>query len=367
MPTLAELAFAEANLLKCKGYDPKFINKNISISATSPLSATMKKALPDVKGDTKGILKYTAMSVLFNKKRKVPFYAAYNIDGKEKSNKTARPKFQTDPRFNAEQQLGYPFYDLRTGPETEFEIGHMASNNEMGRGKEGKLKAFQTFHFTNSVPQAEKLNSGIWQGLEAYIIKEAATIKKNKRICVFTGPLLTSKDPRYVEDESFKIPLLFFKVIIFPTTKGVYSTAFIMSHEKRMIEQKMFAGEPEGLAGEGMFDDFKYRKVFQVNLSLLENETGLKFSWPGVKRIKVPNEKNQVKKIRSIRDAEDAKKAIKTGGMPESLSRKIQPSKKDKAKKDLEKGLVPESLLSNANVTKKELKKGNYRLNLILP
>jgi len=225
MPTLNELAFAKENLLQCTGYDPKFINNNSNINAEKILSSANKQLLPVVEGNADGILHYTGMSVHYNSKRKVPFFSAYNIDGKEKANATVRPKFRTDPRMKTAQQLDFPFYDLRTDI-TEFEIGHMASNNEMGRGKDGKLRAYQTFHFTNSVPQAEKLNTGIWKGLETYIITEAATIKNNKRICVFTGPLLKNNDPKYLKDPSFRIPLLFFKVIVFPTTKGIFSTAF---------------------------------------------------------------------------------------------------------------------------------------------
>lgn len=367
MPTLKDLAFAKENLLKCKGYDPKFINKKSSIDVKKVLTKKQKNLLPKVEGNADGILHYTEMSVLQNAKRRVPFFAAYNIDGKGKSNKATRPKFKTDPRIKAKEQLDHPFYDLDK-TRTEFEIGHMASNNEMGRGKDGKLKAFQTFHFTNSVPQAEKLNSGIWQGLEKYIITEAATIKNNKRICVFTGPLLRNNDPRYVLDPSFRIPLLFFKVVVFPTTKGLFCTAFMMSHEKKMIEQKMFASGPEALmTGEGLFNDFKYKKVFQVDISFLENETGLKFTWPGVKKVKVPNVKNQIKKIKSVGDAKEADKAIKTGGMPESLTKKIKVKDRADAIKSINKGLVPEALLSNADLTAKELKKNKFKLNMVLP
>jgi DNA/RNA endonuclease G (NUC1) len=241
----------------------------------------------------------------------------------------------------------------------------MASNAELGRGKDGKLKAWQTFHFTNSVPQAEKLNTGIWKGLESYVIKEAATIKNNKKICVFTGPLLKENDPKYLKDKTFRIPLLFYKVIVFPTTKGVFSTAFVMSHAEKMIEDGLIAAVPEALGEDEPFADFPYRKVFQVNVDFLEKESGLKFTWKGVKKVKVPNQKNQIKKIKSIKDAKEAAKAIKTGAI-ESLSN-VKSHEKPEARKAVRKGLVPEALLSNADVTAKELKQKKYKLNLVLP
>jgi DNA/RNA endonuclease G (NUC1) len=363
MPNLSELAFSTENLLKCKGYDPKFIDNKVNIDPVKVLTSDLKGLLPTVEGNDKGILHYTGLSVLYNTKRRVPFFAAYNIDGKLKTDTETRPKFRNDPRMKAEQQLGFPFYDLRMDI-TEFEIGHMASNKEMGRGKDGKLRAYQTFHFTNSVPQAEKLNTGIWKGLEGYIISEAATLKNNKRICVFTGPLLKSNDPKYLEDKSFRIPLLFFKVIVFPTDKGLFSTAFLMSHEKKMIEDGMIDTGPQALA-EGPFADFKYKKVFQVNISLLEKESGLKFSWPGVKRVQIPDVKNQIKKIKSIKDAKEAAAALKNSSI-ESLSN-IKQHQEEAATRSIKKGLVPEALLSNAELTSKELKHKKFRLNMVLP
>jgi len=345
MPTKKELAFDEKYLITCTGYAPDFIDGKIKISLDSILNDDQKRSLATVKGNSKGLLNYCDLTILYNAKRKVPFFAAYNIDGAAGIKRAARPAFQTDPRIEAKFQLDDGFYDLRKDI-TEFEIGHMASNNEMGRGKNGIVKAYQTFHFTNSVPQAEKLNTGLWKGLESYIIKEAATVKNNKRICVFTGPILTSEDPGYRLSPSFKIPLLFFKVIVFQSVKGFYSTAFMMSHEKKMIEDNMFVKPPpvrrvRGLAPEvGYFIDFKYKKVFQVNITFLEQYSGLKFQWKGVKPVIVPEEKRLLEKIKSIKDAADAKKHL-ARNIP------LQTTRQD--------------------VTKRELETGQYLVNMILP
>ena len=129
-----------------------------------------------------------------------------------------------NPRIDPSIQLNKDFYKLRKDI-TEFEIGHMAANDAMAWGKnanDAQIKAYQTFHFPNSVPQAEKLNTGLWRSLESYIIKEAGTVKKNKRISVFTRPLLLPSDPGYIKDHSFQIPLLFYKVIIFMGSGKLY-------------------------------------------------------------------------------------------------------------------------------------------------
>lgn len=345
MSDLKKLAFSREYLLQCSGYSPSFIDDNVNISLDKVLSRPLKQCLPEVEGNPKGVLNYCDLSVLYNAERRVPFVAAYNIDGTASTNQAARPTFRADPRIEKDIQLNQDFYNLRTDI-TEFEIGHMASNNEMGRGENGKVKAYQTFHFTNSVPQAEVLNSGMWQGLESYIIKEAATIDDNKRICVFTGPVLTDKDPSYVEEPSFKIPLLFYKVIVFSAPTGVYSTAFMISHEKRLIEHRMFKVPVRRLRGfrqeVGYFNDYPYRKVFQVNIPMLEDLSGLKFTWPGVQKVEVPEGKKQVEVIRGIRDAEEARAAIRR-----------------------RRGLARAHM--SRDLTSRELKAGDYKLNISLP
>lgn len=316
MPTLSALAFEKTNLLLCEGYFADFIDNKTKVSIDNILDKSLKDELPDVEGNKKGFLHYTDFSVLYHADRRVPFLAAYNINGADKANQASRPTFRPDPRIPKEIQLGKEFYNLRTDI-TEFEIGHMASNNEMGRGANGKLKAYQTFHFTNSAPQAELLNTGLWKGLESYIIKETATVKDNKKICVFTGPVLNKRDPQYIKDLNFRIPLLFFKVIVFLSPKGLYSTAFIISHEKKMLEDKMFLVRPRrrGIkpSAEAItyFNDYPYKEVFQVNIPLLENLTGLDFSWKGVNKVVVPEQKRLIEKIKGIKNAKEAKDEIK--------------------------------------------------------
>lgn len=342
------IAFAKETLLGAKGFQPNFIDSSVNIRFDKPLPNELRQFLPQVEGNTDGHLHYSGLSVLYNAQRRVPFLSAYNIDGKKKATGIRRASaFRQDPRIDADIQLSKKgFYDLRTDI-TEFEIGHMAANDELAWGNSAQLQAYQTFHFPNSVPQAERLNTGIWKSLEGYIIREAATLKTNKRISVFTGPVINGDDPFYNREPQFQIPLLFYKVILFPTKDGIRSTAFLMSHEQRMIEQHMFVEDPlemlESGAGVGVreFMDFGYRKVFQINLSLIEDLTGLDFQWRGVKRIKVPGDKLQVQKIRKIRDAKDANDALE--GFRKS---KVETSNKD--------------------LTASEIRKNEFGLTLIL-
>jgi DNA/RNA endonuclease G (NUC1) len=352
---LSALAFDKDTLLACKGFITNSIAKGKSLSLDKVLTAAQSKQLPKVEGNTDGRVHFTDMTILYHKGRKVPFVVAYNIDGSQAANQAPRPTFREDPRIASNIQLNKPFYDLEKSF-TEFEIGHMASNNEMGRGLNGMVKAYQTFHYINSVPQAERLNTGIWKGLESYVIKEAARVSGNTRICVFTGPVLKSNDPAYVNDTSFKMPLLFFKVIVFAMKGKLYSTAFMMSHEKKMLEDKLLvipaAKKVRGAAPkeEVFFTTFPYKTVFQVNLSLLEKETGLNFSWPDVTPLKVPENKRMVEKIKGVKDATEAKKIVQE--LAAAAKTRAVPVYKSK---------------TNDTVSEKDIASGAYFLNIELP
>lgn len=328
MSTTKETALEEITLLSCKGFEPKFINGKTNISLTKILSKPLKAVLPKVKGNKKGLLNYTNLTIAYDSERKIPYFAAYNLDGSLVDKKTVRlNRFLPDPRIGLDLQLNKNFYAAEKGI-TEFAVGHMASHKEVSWGKDSQTKSYQSFFYPNSVPQAVRLNSGLWKSLETYIIEETSEIDQNKKICVFTGPFILKNDPIYIHDETFRIPILFFKVIIFSTEKGLFSTAFVMSHEERIKELNLIKPTLKGgFAREEIseFADFKYKKVFQVNISLLEESTGLKFSWSGVKPIKVQNSINQLKIIKSIKDANDAGNQLKNSNKltPQLLAIKI--------------------------------------------
>jgi endonuclease G len=345
---ILKTAFSRKALLACKGYDSDFLHSQISVGYDRILKDRHRRSLPEVMQNADGVLQYSGLSVLFNRERRVPMVSAYNIDGGTKGVGIKRaPGFKPDFRIEERFTLGYPFYDLRKDI-TEFEIGHMAANNEMGWGSKAQLQAYQTFHFPNSVPQAEGLNTGLWKSLESYIIKEAANVPGNKKISVFSGPILQDDDPQYVEDPTFRIPLLFYKVIVFVNKKGLFSTGFIMSHEKRLRELDMFVHKPtRDLTAETQpFNDFSYNHVFQVNIREIEKLTGYNFAWPNVTTVPVTMEKNRLENIKSIGSSADAKK-LQAATVPRT------------------RGAIPDNSITDALT--ETVDGGEVQLNLILP
>lgn len=311
---IRKLAFSKAHLLQCKGYDPLFINGSTKLSCNL-LSASQQKLLPAVENNPEKVLHYSHHSIYYNKKRKVPFFSASNVDGRKKLPiKKRKGRFQKDPRIDPAFQLDQKgFYDLIKGEMTEFEIGHMTAYNEMHWGKDedqARLHGYETFFFVNSVPQAQRLNSGLWSKLESDIFARIP-VSQNKKACLFTGPVLKSKDPFYTMDKTFQVPLLFWKVMVFKWKNKITATAFLMSHEKKLNEDGLLTVKAEKMAVEKKVIkpedilNFRYRKPFQVSHALLEKITGLSFKWPGVKWIPVPQDMQQVEKIKAIDEASD--------------------------------------------------------------
>ena len=303
------------------GYIDNFIDGKTIVSINSILSQEQKMSLPIVEGNKSGLLKYTMLSVWYNMARKVPFVAAYNIDGTLEKKKIARKNFHLDPRIITTAQLDNDFYDLIKGF-TEFEIGHMASHNEMSWGVNGTTQAHQTFHFSNSVPQVERLNSGLWSKLESYVIAETND-SENKRIAVFTGPMLNSTDPYYVKDATFQVPLFFYKIIVFSFEGLLYSTAFVMSQLKRAQELNLIAVAPERFE-KGLidfmptpFNDYPHKEVFQVNIDLIEEYCDMQFKWTNVKRVKIPDDQRKLEKI------------SQTGGSTKNLKANLESSQNE--------------------------------------
>ena len=168
-------------------------------------------------------------------------------------------------------------------------------------GPNAKLQSHQTFFYTNSVPQVEKLNSGLWSKLESYVISEVNDLD-NRRIAVFTGPMLREDDPQYLMDADFRIPLYFFKIVVFPYNGALYSTGFVMSQKQKIAELGLIspvreAYEKAAISPAAPFSDYKHREVFQVNLDLIEDYTGLTFSWDSVQRVPIAQGEHKLRRI----------------------------------------------------------------------
>jgi endonuclease G len=142
-----------------------------------------------------------------------------------------------------------------------------------------RAAADSTFYYSNAVPQHAKLNQKIWKSLEDYILNNETTANKLK-VCVFTGPVLSNSDPFFVtpvSGTSVQLPVLFWKVVIFPKSDGnLYRVGFLMSQNKLLSDHGIVEEHARGIDEALIYMQFDDAATYQVNISLIEKLTELK-------------------------------------------------------------------------------------------
>ena len=216
------------------GYEAKFLGDRFEV----PLPVLTRNQDDILKfefdGKPRDVLDYNHFSVAMSKSRHMCRFSACNIDGNQ-SKKTGRAGWQFDPRIPQKSQIMKECY----GPEPKFSRGHMTRREDPAWGGDAELGNRDSMHVTNTVPQIQPFNGGIWLALEDYALQNSRQAKM--QISVFTGPFLEDNDPiRY----DVKVPVMFWKVIAFihDQTGELCATGYTMS-------QKSFLGEEEFVFG----------------------------------------------------------------------------------------------------------------------
>jgi len=255
-----------------QGYDEKFISNQ-----TVPLPNLSTEQNDDLVLDDKGnkVIKYINYSLQQSASHKFPFYTATNIDGIQFKKIPRKDNWRKDPRLSKESQLGKELY---SAPKSDFDKGHMTKREDVQWGVTPGIAlsaADSTFYYTNAVPQHKDLNRDIWRSLEDYIL-HIETKQNELRICVFTGPVLSSSNPYFVipiNDKQIQIPSLFWKVVVFQKEDGnLYRVGFMMS-QNTLLQKNHIIEELE--SDDELFMQFKDADTYQVNISLIEELTGL--------------------------------------------------------------------------------------------
>lgn len=223
-----------------KGYQSKFLGNGFEV----PLPE-LTENLDDVLefgpvGKRQQILKYDHFSVLMSISRRMCRFSACNIDGKL-SKRTTRSGWQFDPRIPKSAQIMKECY----GNPPKFSRGHMTRREDPAWGKtqaEADRGNSDSMHVTNTVPQIQPFNGGVWLALEDYALQNAR--KDKMQICVFTGPFLAKNDPiRF----NVKVPISFWKVIAFihDQTGELCATGYTMSQKSFLTEEEFVFGRHE--------------------------------------------------------------------------------------------------------------------------
>lgn len=250
------------------GYDPAFVDRKLRLPLpglgawTEDAVMLLQAARQDDSDPCE--LKYTHFSVVMCASRRLPFFSAVNIDGKQSDRDVPRTNvWKRDPRIDVGHQVIREVYgDDKKG---FFSRGHMTRREDPNWGDEDttELADADTFHVTNACPQRQSFNAGIWLDLENYVLDNADD--GDLRISVITGPIFREEDPMYY---GLPVPTEFWKLIAFrhADTKEVTAIAYKRSQATYLPTQK---------AATYVFADFDDT---QVSVRHLSEATGLDLS-----------------------------------------------------------------------------------------
>jgi endonuclease G len=244
-----------------RGYDPEFLRTPVPLPVLTDEQRRVAAARPDAGPDEDPVvLPYTHFSVVVHRPRQLAWYTVVNIDGAQLVDLPRDPdRWYFDPRIAQSEQIGEELYRRNA-----LDRGHLVRRLDPVWGSDPERTADDTFHFTNCSPQHERFNQGQdrWQGLENYILDNADA--RDRRITVFTGPVLDEDDPIY---KGVRLPLAYWKIVAYDQPDGTPATAAYVLEQARLIEDL--------LRRRAVFDPGAYR----VSMEHLVERTGLDFGY----------------------------------------------------------------------------------------
>ena len=261
------------------GYSERFIHSSLFVPLPE-LQAEQRQDLAPVAGTTNNLASYINFSIALSQSRGFPYFVATNIDGKLFKKASRNDNWRKDPRIADEYQWGEELYKA---PKSDFDKGHMVKREDVQWGEtvlEARKAADTTFYFTNAVPQHAALNQQIWAELENYIL-HTESVPNNLRIAVFTGPVLRATDPVFVSNvlgREVKLPTLFWKVVVFTkNNQQLHRVGFLMGQEQILRKEKIVKPVTAKIVDSEAerFMDFEDAKTYQVNITTIENLTGI--------------------------------------------------------------------------------------------
>ncbi|HNR06204.1 MAG TPA: DNA/RNA non-specific endonuclease [Saprospiraceae bacterium] len=246
-----EKAFPVKEYSDRKGYELNFLDGN---RVSLPTVKTRSDILKFGKNKKESVIKYTHFSVLMSKSRRLCFYSAVNIDGKQYV-RLKRPGWRYDSRIPKGAQIMNECY----GDAPRFSRGHMTRREDPNWGPLASAGNEDSMHVTNVVPQMQPFNGGVWLTLENYALENSKQDKQ--KISVFTGPFFHDNDP--VRD-GVRIPVAFWKVIAFihDDTGKLCATGYTISQEDYLNMEEFIFGEFQ---------------TYQVPIRWIEKKAGISF------------------------------------------------------------------------------------------
>lgn len=175
-----------------QGYQPKFL-RGFDLALPQPNRALRAHLAPRTDKENEYVLPFQHFSTAIHAGRRMPVFAAVNIDGKAKADLGAmpkRPSWSYDPRIAEDHQLDDTLFS------SMLQRGHMAARDFVYWGADAATADTHSFTLTNVCPQIGRFNGNReWARLERNIVKFATS--GMRRVTLFIGPIFGHSDPLY--------------------------------------------------------------------------------------------------------------------------------------------------------------------------
>lgn len=248
------------------GYRPDFLGTGplaVPLPQLNPLQ--QQKVAKTESGET--VLAYRHFSVVMNRKLRLAFFAAANIDGDTLRRPRRVSKFHLDPRLAETDQAGEELY-----ASNPFDRGHLIRRLDPTWGDKADAEEANrdSMFFPNIAPQHKNLNQKIWLALEEHILDE--TDARDAKVSVFVGCVFGGCDPVH-KPSGIKVPMAFWKLVVSRgrVRRGRGSETRLQAQAFMLFQDHLVSeSDLEIVFGSGF-------ETHQVTICALERITGLDF------------------------------------------------------------------------------------------
>ena len=245
------------------GYNEKFLDGiRLPLPAFSPRLGGFVLRQPELENGV--YANYVNYTVVMNRPRRAPIFAALNIDQNKIQTVSSRDSWRFDSRIGPEFQLNNDYYF-----DNPWDRGHLARRASAAWGRderEAQRASDETFYYSNASLQHRNFNRDEWLALEDWVLQ--LKLDKDGKLTSFSGPIYGDFSRTITPEgrEPAMIPSAFFKIVCFinKNTHNLDVRAFIMVQDRDALADR---------SGRSLFDFQNY----QVTVSEIEEFTGLEF------------------------------------------------------------------------------------------
>lgn len=192
------------------------------------------------------IIDYMGFTLCYDTGNMIPRWVAYELLAEE----TDGPYTRKGKYFRPDEKIRIKQADNGDYKGSGWSKGHMAPAGDF---KWSDDAMWETFYYTNCVPQNTKLNNGSWNVLENKVRSYA---NKYGKVYVVTGPIVNDNMNGVIGTNNVVVPDAFYKALMIIDEDQYYAAGFVMyNSEKKQLptESIMTIDELENITGLDFF------------------------------------------------------------------------------------------------------------------